>query len=79
VKDTGNFLSLILRMILYFNPIKVLLPLSLIFFALATAWLFVSKFLLGELMDVTVTVLYMLAVQIALLGFLGDLIVRRSR
>jgi hypothetical protein len=66
-------------MILYFNPLKVLLPLSVIFFFLATAWLFISKFLLGELMDVTVTVLYMLAVQIALLGFLGDLIVRRSR
>jgi len=79
VKDTGNFFSLILRMIMYFNPLKVLLPLSLLFFVLATAWLFISKFLLGELMDVTVTVLYMLAVQIALLAFLGDLIVRRSR
>jgi glycosyltransferase involved in cell wall biosynthesis len=79
VKDTGNFFSLVLRMILYFNPLKVLLPISLLFFILATAWVFISRFILGELMDVTVTVLYMLAVQIALLGFLGDLIVRRSR
>lgn len=78
-KDTYNFLALIVRMILFFNPLKVLLPLSAAFFALATIWLFFSKFLLGELMDVTVTVLYMLSVQTALLGFLADLIVRRSR
>lgn len=79
IGDTCGFLSLIVRMILFFNPLKVLVPLGLFFFALATAWLFFSKFVLGELMDVTVTVLYMLAVQIALLGFLADLIVRRSK
>lgn len=79
ISDTCNFLSLIVRMILFFNPLKVLLPVSLFFFVLATAWLFFSKFVLHQLMDVTVTVLYMLAVQVALLGFLADLIVRRSR
>jgi glycosyltransferase involved in cell wall biosynthesis len=79
IADTSNFLSLIIRMILFFNPLKVLLPLSFSFLVLATGLLFFSKLVLGELMDVTVTVLYMLAVQIALLGFLADLIVRRSR
>jgi len=77
-RDTYNFFSLVVRMILFFNPLKVLLPLAIVFFALATAWLFVSKFVFGQLMDVTVTVLYMLSVQTALLGFLADLIVRRS-
>lgn len=77
--DTGSFLTLIVRMILFFNPLKVLLPVSLFFLVFATAWLFISKYALGQLMDVTVTVLYMLGVQIALLGFLADLIVKRSR
>ena len=78
IKDTYNFFTLILKIILYFNPLKVLLPISLGLIALGTVVLFWTWHL-GQVMDVTVTVIYMLAIHVAVLGLLADLMIKRSR
>jgi len=77
--DPYNFIILIMRMCLYFNPLRVFGPLSLAFFVLGTGVFVYSKFFTPQVMDITVTVLYFVCVQMLVLGMLGDLVVRRSR
>jgi glycosyltransferase involved in cell wall biosynthesis len=79
IRDTYNFFLLVLTSTLYFNPLRILLPVAIVLFLLATATLFFTKYALGQIADITVTVLYMLAFQVGLLGFIADVIVRRSR
>jgi glycosyltransferase involved in cell wall biosynthesis len=74
IKDTWKFLKLVIRLTLLFNPIKVLMPISVFFAILATVVMIVSKRLTGEVMNVTVTALYMLSVQVGILALLADLI-----
>jgi glycosyltransferase involved in cell wall biosynthesis len=78
VKDTGGFLFLIIRTILYFNPLRVLLPLAFILFLSGLFVLFWSKFILGQVMDITVILLIISSLLITLLGLIADLIVKRS-
>ena len=79
LKDPLNFILLILRICLYFNPLRVFGPLSIVFFCLGTLILLYSKFYTPQIMDITVTVAYLVAVQMLVLGLLGDLFVRRNR
>ena len=78
VRDTRNILMTILRTIIYFNPLKVCLPLSLVLFLLALAVLLYSGLYLNRIMDGTVAVLTLGGVQILAIGLLADLIARRS-
>ena len=77
IRDTLNFLSLLLRTTIYFNPLKVFLPLSLLCF-LAAAIVFGWSWRAGQILDATVSILIVTGVQIAVLGLLADLVVRRS-
>ena len=79
VYDTLNFLQLIVRTVLYFNPLKVFLPLSLFFFGAGVAVGLVSKLAFGKLLDVTTIVLVVTGVQILMLGMLADLVDKRGR
>ncbi|MCX7766196.1 MAG: glycosyltransferase family 2 protein [Candidatus Sumerlaeia bacterium] len=76
--DTQNILLTILRTIIYFNPLKVCVPLSLILAILAILVLVVSGLFTSKIMDGTVAVLSLTAVQVLVIGLLADLIVRRS-
>ncbi len=79
VRDPWNFTILILRICLFFNPLRVFAPLFLFFFGLGTGVLVYSKVYTPQVMDVTVTVLYFVSIQMLVLGMLGDVIVRRNR
>lgn len=75
-RDTKNLLLTIIRSILFFNPLRVCLPVG---FALAVAGLYVLLFVKdahGNIMDGTVTVLALAALQVILIGFLADVIAR---
>lgn len=77
IKDTLNFIQLIIRTVMYFNPLKVFIPFSLFivllaFIILGGSWLFI-----GKAMDVTFGVLLMTAVIIMAIGMLADLIDKR--
>jgi len=78
LRDTWAFLLLIIRTIIYFNPLKVLLPLASFLFLLGIAILFYSKFILQQVMDITVILLIVTSLLVALLGLVADLIVKRS-
>ncbi len=76
--DTLNFTSLIIRTMTFFKPLRVFFPISLLLLLLAFLVFFYTWILVGKVMDITVIVLVIAAIQIGLFGLLADLIVRRS-
>ncbi len=78
LRDTANFLLLIVRVITYFNPLRVFLPLSLLLFIIALGILFYSKLILHQVMDITVIVILVAAFQVAVLGLLADLVAKKG-
>jgi glycosyltransferase involved in cell wall biosynthesis len=78
IRDTIGFTNLIIRTTLYFNPLKVFMPLSGIVALGAIGLLLYSKFVVGRVMDISVMVLLTAALQIAVIGMLADLIDKRG-
>lgn len=77
IRDTLRFIHLILRIGLYFVPLKIFLPLSVLLLALATAWAAFTHFVLGRLADVSTLIIMMTGVQVAMLGLLAEIINHR--
>jgi glycosyltransferase involved in cell wall biosynthesis len=79
IRDTINFFQLIIRTVLYFDPIKVFIPLSVIIFAIAVllgiySFLFTPKFL-----DTTFVILSATALQTFFFGLIAELIIRTKK
>ena len=74
VKDTMNFIQLILRTTLYFNPLRIFIPFSFFLVLFAFIFLFGSWMLFGKPMDVTFGVILMTAAIVLAIGMLADLI-----
>lgn len=79
IEDTLNFILLIIRTVLYFNPLKVFIPLSLFLALFAFLVLLGSWQILGKPMDVTFGVILMTAVITITIGMLADLIDKRIK
>lgn len=79
IKDTLNFLQLIVRTTMYFNPLKIFIPLSILLVIFAFVTLIGSHYLFGEAFDVSFGVLMMTAVMVSAVGMLADLINKRIR
>jgi len=77
IQDTFNFIQLIIRTVLYFNPLKIFVPLSCFLVLLAFFVLVGSKVFLGRAMDVSFGVILMAAVMVMAIGMLADLIDKR--
>lgn len=77
IRDTLNFVQLILRIGLYFAPLTVFLPLSALCLFAAVAWALFSTFVLGQLADVSTLILTMTAFQVAVIGLMAELISKR--
>ncbi|HUS69416.1 MAG TPA: glycosyltransferase family 2 protein [Anaerolineae bacterium] len=78
-QDTMNFAQLILRTIMYFNPLKVLLPVSFGLFLIAFLIGLYSLVTQGRVMDITVITLAMAALQIAVVAMIADMIQKKNR
>lgn len=78
VHDTLNFVQLIIRTTMYFNPLRVFLPLSAGILAAAALALVAGLTVWTQIPDITVIVLVSLAIQVAVIGLLADLIDKRS-
>jgi hypothetical protein len=63
---------------MYFAPLKVFLPIAIALAILGIAIMVYSKIVLDRLMDVTVVVTFLAALQIAMAGLLADLVDKRS-
>ncbi|HIE43399.1 MAG TPA: glycosyltransferase [Candidatus Omnitrophica bacterium] len=79
LRDLINFFILIIRMVMYFNPLKIFLPLSLIVILVGLFVLFYTAVVIGRVMDITSIVILLAGIQIAVIGLLADLIVKRIR
>jgi glycosyltransferase involved in cell wall biosynthesis len=78
IQDTINFFSLVLRVVMYFKPLKIFIPLSGIIFmsGIATG---AMSWLRGEALNGVTLFLLVAGLQIAALGLLADLLVKRGR
>jgi len=77
VRDTLGFVGLVLRIGLYFAPLKIFLPISGVLLLSAVGWGVFTKFVLGEVADVSTMVIVMTAVQVGVVGLVAELIDRR--
>jgi hypothetical protein len=76
VKDAINYFTLVMRMILFFNPLKIFLPLSFALFV-GTVGSLGYDLWLRDLNERTL-ILFVAFLQLTLLGFLADLVNRRG-
>lgn len=79
IKDTWGMITLIIRSILLFNPLRVFVPISMLFFLSAIIILAVSLIWMERIPDGTITILTVAGFQILVMGLLADLINRRFR
>ena len=78
IPDTFRFINLILTTIIYFRPLRVFMPLSIVILIADITVALYTKIILGRIWDITVILLFVLSVQVWMLGMVADLIVRRS-
>ncbi|MBN1867841.1 glycosyltransferase family 2 protein [Candidatus Sumerlaeota bacterium] len=76
VRDMSNFILVILRTITYFRPLRVYLPASALFVVASVAVVLLSKYLGGQVMDVTALFLFIFGLQLLLIGVLADLVLK---
>ena len=74
--DFYNFNNLLLRLTLLFNPIKIFSTISVSLVLIAIAVAIYSIHFLGQLMDVTVILLMLSALQIFLFGLIAHIVVK---
>jgi glycosyltransferase involved in cell wall biosynthesis len=80
IADTYNYISLVVRSIMYFNPLKVFLPVALTLILVGAAKLIRDIVYYRTFYVPGVTLMLILtAIQVGAIGLLADLIVKRSR
>ncbi len=77
IKDTSSYLTLVIRTVTWFNPLKVFMPVALVLGGLGTFWL-VYDIIRWDVRTATV-LLILAAIQVAAIGLLADLISKRGR
>ncbi len=77
-QDTLNFFSLVLRVVMYFKPLKIFIPLSGIIFVVGALSGIASR-LQGQPWNEGTLFLLVAGLQVAALGLLADLLVKRGR
>ena len=74
-----QFINLVIKLVVYFEPLKVFVPASLVIFLLGIFFALYSFFFLHRIMDVTVILLFLSSLQVFFFGLLAELIVKRSK
>jgi glycosyltransferase involved in cell wall biosynthesis len=78
LRDTYNFFLLVLRTIMYFDPLRIFMPVALFLFLFGiifTAW----ELYVFQNITTAATIVLFAALQTAILGLLADLIVKGRR
>ena len=78
MRDTYNYLPLVVRAVTYFNPLKVFLPISLFLFAVGGIKMVSDIFRYNYHIPTTTVIVLLTAVQVAVMGLLADLIVKKG-
>lgn len=77
VKDTFGYLTLVIRAVTWFNPLKVFVPTALFIFLVAIVKFVFDNWERFWHMTPATVMLVLVGVQVLMLGLLADLIVRR--
>jgi len=78
IHDTLNFLQLIIRTMLYFDPLKIFLPAGIFFMSISFLFLLYRIFI-GLSFGVISTVLFICGIQLIAIGMIADLIDKRLK
>lgn len=78
VKDTLNFIQIIIRTILYFNPLRIFLPLSVVLFLIGAITFIIGLFF-GYFFENSFTILFVGSIQLLAIGMLADLINKKYK
>jgi polyisoprenyl-phosphate glycosyltransferase len=79
IRDTYNYLSLVVRTVMYFNPLRIFLPMTLVLFLLGLIKTIYDIFAYRFHLAPSTLILLLAAFQVGAIGLLADLIVRKSR
>lgn len=79
IKSFFEFIMLLTRMSVYFNPLKIFLRLSFALFLASAAVLLYSAAYLEKILDTTITILFISSVQMLILGMIAELIVKSRK
>jgi glycosyltransferase involved in cell wall biosynthesis len=79
IRDTLNFIQLIVRTVLYFNPLKIFVPMALLLFLLSLGIFLYSTFAMERILDTTVSILFVASVQMLSIGMIADIIDKRNK
>lgn len=76
MRDTKNILLTIVRSIIFFNPLRVFVPLAMIMFVAATVVALFVRDSHGNILDGTISILVLGGIQMIMLGLLAEAIAR---
>ena len=79
IGDTYNYLSLVVRTIMYFNPLRIFLPVTLGLLAVGIVKMIYDIFTYNFHFAPSTVMLMLTVVQLGGLGLLADLIVRKTK
>ncbi len=79
IVDTYNYLSLVVRAVMYFDPLRVFLPLSLIMLLIGIGKAIHDIVVYNFHLAPSTLVIIFTTLQVGAIGLLADLIVRRSK
>ncbi len=77
IRDTLNFMKLVLKIGLYFAPLKVFLPVGITLFIIGISWALYTFFVFDQIADLSSIVLIVSSFQVILLALLAELINHR--
>ncbi len=79
IKDTTKYFSTVVRMVMYFNPLRVFMPISLVLFFLGVIRGLVDYFFRAGTLQEGDIILTLGGILIGVMGLLADLIVAQGR
>lgn len=79
IKDTFKYLQTVARMIMYFNPMKIFLPFSLIILCAGIVKSIYDRFFGIHYLQASDIIILVLGVNILMFGLIADLIVARGK
>jgi glycosyltransferase involved in cell wall biosynthesis len=77
IREFFNFILLIVRLATYFKPLEIFLPVSALLLVSGLAVGLYSLLAFHRVMDLTTVILILFSLQIALLGLLAEIIIKR--
>jgi len=78
IKDTANYLQTVLRMVIYFDPLKIFLPISAILFLIGLVKSVFNLYLSSSLQESDIIIITA-SILIGILGLIADLIVAQRK